>query len=82
MRLRDLRIYLAATPLSATSAASGAGFVVGEVEGLMDLTVSYGALYRLDDADEDLVAIAALIVGHIPSAAPVEQCDALALTAW
>jgi len=43
---------LLALPVQATD------FRAGQVEGLLDLTVAYGLGVRLDDADDDLVAIA------------------------
>jgi hypothetical protein len=58
MDLWDLRLCAAVVLLTVSSPSSAAGFVFGETEGLVDLTLSYGALYRLDDADRDLVAIA------------------------
>lgn len=36
----------------------GADFRMGEVQGLLDLTVSYGLLYRTENRDEDFIATA------------------------
>ncbi len=38
--------------------ASSADFRSGPVDGLLDLNLSYGALYRTDDRNEDIIAIA------------------------
>ena len=58
MDMRDLRVCVLVVLVTLAQVAHGAGFVFGETEGLIDLTLSYGALYRLEDADSDLVAIA------------------------
>ncbi len=44
--------------LLAFGPASALDFRAGEIEGLMDLTVSYGLLYRTEDRDDDFIAIA------------------------
>ena len=38
--------------------ASSVGFRSGPIDGLLDLNLSYGALYRTDDRNENIVAIA------------------------
>jgi hypothetical protein len=58
MDMWKLRICVGVALVTIVPVSHGAGFVFGETEGLIDLTLSYGALYRLDDADPDLVAIA------------------------
>lgn len=58
MDMRVLRLCVGVALVAFAPVSSGAGFLFGETEGLIDLTLSYGALYRLDDADPDLIAIA------------------------
>ena len=48
----SLKGVLTVTPCQATD------FCVGNVEGLLDVTVAYGPGIRLQDRDEDLIAIA------------------------
>ncbi|MEH6636545.1 MAG: DUF1302 family protein [Halioglobus sp.] len=66
MRNLFTRLIITGLLLKGLSFASADNFVVKEVQGLYNGRLSYGSLYRLQDTDPDLVAIAS--GGNYPSA--------------
>lgn len=51
-------VFLGACWLSTSAVVDAADFRVGELEGLFDLTLAYGAIYRTESRDDDFIAIA------------------------